>query len=103
MATATLLLPERARFGAQRLSAEFGLRLARADLTTTEGTQVARVFDVLPRGWPVAAGTRQRDVGDAGTAMWVRADPAYIRPDINGARLLAHGDALALTEHEVAD
>lgn len=102
MATATLLLPARARFGAQRLSSESGLRLARADLTRTEGTQVARVFDVLPRGWPVAAATRQRDVGDAGKAMWVRADPAYIRPDINGARLLAHGEALALTEREVA-
>nr|MBA2239352.1 phosphoglycerate mutase [Lysobacter sp.] len=37
-----------------------------------------------------------RDVGDAGSAVWVRADPAYIRPELGGARLMAYGDALGL-------
>lgn len=32
----------------------------------------------------------------------MRADPAYVRPDINGVRLLAHGDALALTGEDAA-
>ena len=34
------------------------------------------------------------------SSAWLRADPAYVRPDINGARLLAYGDALALTQAE---
>jgi hypothetical protein len=100
MATATLLLPERARFGAQRLSEETGKWFGRGDRSVVEGGQLARVFDILPRGWPVAAATRQRDVGDAALSAWVRADPAYVRPDINGARLLAHGDALSLTAED---
>ncbi|HEY0660584.1 MAG TPA: phosphoglycerate mutase [Lysobacter sp.] len=100
MATATLLLPERARFGAQRLSEESGKWFGRADRSVVEGGQLARVFDILPRGWPVAAATRQRDVGDAPLSAWLRADPAYVRPDINGARLLAHGDALSLTAED---
>ena len=65
--------------------------------STASGHNCCAHFDMLPRGWPVAAVTRQRDAGDAAQAAWLRADPAYIRPDINGARLLAHGEALALT------
>lgn len=63
---------------------------------------MAQVFDILPRGWPVAAVTRQRDAGDATLGAWLRADPAHVRPDINGARLLAYGAALALTQQECA-
>jgi len=56
--------------------------------------QLRRYFD-LPEGqWPMAALTRQDDCGDAGSALWLRADPCHIRPDINGARLLAIGDML---------
>ncbi|MBW3550940.1 MAG: phosphoglycerate mutase [Proteobacteria bacterium] len=102
MATATLLLPARGRFGAQRLPEALGRRLGRADRRVDEGAQRARVFDLLPRGWPVAAATRQRDAADAGQDAWLRADPAYVRPDINGARLLAHGDALSLTDADTA-
>ena len=46
--------------------------------------------------------TRQRDAGDATLAAWLRADPAYVQPDINGARLLAYGDALALAAGDLA-
>lgn len=106
MKAATLLLPARARLAQQRLPEALALRLARADRVSSEVTgnglgQLGRVLDVLPRTWPVAAATRQRDVGDAVGAAWLRADPAYVRPDINGARLLAHGPALALSNDDV--
>lgn len=107
MRTATLLLPARTRLAQQRLPDALAVRLARADRTIDVGNgnglgQVGRVLDVLPRTWPVAAATRQRDVGDAMGAAWLRADPAHVRPDINGARLLAYGPALSLTADDVA-
>jgi len=92
-----LLLPTRARFGGQRLSEATGRALARADICIREREALRDVLDVLPRGWPVAAASRQRDAGDAAHAMWLRADPAYVRPDINGARLMSYGDALGLS------
>lgn len=106
MTSATLLLPGRARLAQQRLPPALAVRLARAgrsaDPTHGNGLgQLGRVLDVLPRTWPVAAATRQRDVGDAVGSAWLRADPAYVRPDINGARLLAHGPALALDATDV--
>lgn len=106
MTSATLLLPARARLAQQRLPPALAARLARAERTldATDGHgvgQLGRVLEVLPRTWPVAAATRQRDVGDAIGAAWLRADPAYVRPDINGARLLAHGPALALDAADV--
>lgn len=96
-ASATLLLPPRARFGAQRVSPDTAKALGRADRTAVQGAQLARVLDILPRGWPVAAVTRQQDAGDAAGATWLRADPAHVRPELNGARLFAFGDALQLT------
>jgi hypothetical protein len=102
MASATLLLPVRSRFGGQRLAEATGRALARADLARHEGEQLARVVDVLPRGWPVAAAARQRDAGDAMNAVWLRADPAYVQPDINGARLLSYGRALGLGAADAA-
>ncbi|MEH6417192.1 hypothetical protein [Pseudomonas sp. CGJS7] len=98
----TLLLPARARFGGQSFGEGVGRRLGRAERSVEAADQAARVFDILPRGWPVAAVSRQRDVGDGGHGAWLRADPAYVRPDINGARLLAYGDALALSERDSA-
>ncbi len=63
--------------------------------------QLLRYFDLHPNAWPVAALTRQSDAGDAAPSAWLRADPAWIRPDINGARLFACGDALQLTHGDV--
>jgi hypothetical protein len=63
-----------------------------------ERAQLLRHFDLLPRGWPVAALTRQADAGDAMGSAWLRADPAYVRPDLNGARLLAIGEGLRLEQ-----
>ncbi|MGO4220396.1 phosphoglycerate mutase [Lysobacter sp. TAF61] len=105
----TLLLPARSRFGGQRLSPATGKALARADRSqaaadpSEEGhAQLARVLDVIPRGFPVAAAARQRDAGDAANAVWLRADPAYVQPDINGARLLSYGQALGLSADDAA-
>jgi len=101
MATATtLLLPERARLAEQRLPPELAQWLARADRATVSGSQRSRLFDVLPRGWPIAAVTRQREAGDAAHAAWLRADPVFVQPDMNGARLMAYGQALSLTAQD---
>jgi hypothetical protein len=40
---------------------------------------------------PAAALTREWLAGDAGTGVWLCADPAWVEPDMNGARLLACG------------
>jgi hypothetical protein len=102
-APATFLLPARARFGGQALTPALAKALGRADRTDAdagERAQLLRHFDLLPRGWPVAAITRAFDADDAPLSAWLRADPAFVRPDINGARLLACGDALRLDQAE---
>lgn len=92
----TLLLPERRRFAGQALSADIGRALARADHAVPgeagERAQLLRYFTLLPRGWPMAAITRALDANDAGLHQWLRADPAHVRPDLNGARVLAIGE-----------
>ncbi len=93
----TLLLPGRERLAGQHLPPALGQWLARADRSTSTHSQQRRMFDVLPRGWPVAAVTREREAGDAAYAAWLRADPVFVQPDMNGARLMAYGEALSLT------
>ena len=94
--TLCVLLPERRRFAGQPVSAEAGRLLARADRPADaepgERAQLLRQFDLLPRGWPMAAITRQRDAGDASLHQWLRADPAHVRPDMTGARVMAIGE-----------
>lgn len=106
MAAVTFLLPAAEAFGAQRLDQDGARLLGRADrLPLGDGgreAQLLRHFDLLPRGWPIAALTRQADAGDAAGSAWLRADPAWIRPDINGARLLACGFDLRLTAEDSA-
>lgn len=98
MASATLLLPARTRFAGEALPPALARALGRADAVQAAAGP-ATLFEVLPRGWPAAAATRQRDRGDASGAAWVRADPAFVRPDINGARLVAIGEALGLDDN----
>ncbi|TWI03798.1 hypothetical protein IP90_01614 [Luteimonas cucumeris] len=102
MARATLLLPAAARFGQQRLGATAARVLGRADHRETADAgrqaQLLRHFELTPGHWPIAALTRQAEAGDAAGSAWLRADPSYLRPDINGARLLAYGEALAMTD-----
>jgi hypothetical protein len=99
-------LPARVRFGGQAMSQAVAKALGRADRSVVEAgerAQLLRHFELLPRGWPVAAITRAFDANDANLGAWVRADPAFVRPDLNGARLLASGDALQLTQAEADD
>jgi hypothetical protein len=82
--------------------------LARAD-RLDDGLQgypagLAAWFD-LPQPVPAGALTRELAAGDAGDAAWLCADPAWVEPDMSGARLLACGhmqlsvaDAAALAE-----
>ncbi len=106
MSRATLLLPAAARFGKQGLNEVAARALGRADRIKHEGdgqrAQLLRHFNLVPNHWPIAALTRQADAGDAALSAWLRADPAYVQPDINGARLRACGDMLALTEADSA-
>lgn len=106
MSRATLLLPAAARFGKQGLNEIAARAFGRADHIKhdKEGrrAQLLRHFNLVPNHWPIAALTRQADAGDAALSAWLRVDPAYVQPDINGARLLACGDMLALTEADSA-
>lgn len=102
----TLLLPATARFAGIALPPALATALGRADRAAHaagEDAQLARHFDVVPRHWPAAPLTRVLDAGldDARLSGWLRADPAYIRPDINGARLLGIGDALGIGQADV--
>lgn len=100
----TLLLAGGERFGAQRLSGRAAALIGRADRLPAGAAgsrgQLLRHFQVLPRRLSIAALSRQDDAGDAAGACWLRADPAWVRPDINGARLLAIGSSLGLGEED---
>jgi hypothetical protein len=102
--TLIILLPEARRFAGQPLSAEFGKRLGRADTIAAaepgERGQLLRYFELLPRGWPMAAITRDADCQDAPQSAWLRADPAHVRADMGSVRLMACGD-FQLTSSEV--
>jgi len=104
MARAILLLPAARRLGAP--SAAVATALGRADVAAGLGegrrAQLRRSFRLLPDHWPVAVLTRQLDAGDAAGAAWLRADPCRIQADINGARLLDHGDTLGLDAEDAA-
>lgn len=106
MAAVTFLLPAADAFGAQRLRGPAAQALGRAESLPREGggrqAQLLRHFELVPRRWPMAALSRQADAGDAAGSAWLRADPAWVRPDINGARLLACGPDLQLTPGDSA-
>jgi hypothetical protein len=63
-----------------------------ADATPGEAAQLQRHFTLVPAGWPMAALTRDLEFGDAGADLWLRADPAFLRVEMGGARLMACGD-----------
>jgi hypothetical protein len=52
----------------------------------------SQFFSLPQRPWPLAAITRMAEADAVGEGTWVRADPAHVRADIGGARLLAVGD-----------
>ncbi len=106
MPVARFLLPAAGRFGAQRLSGRTASAIGRADhapgLDDGRRAQLMRHLAPGGGGWPIAALSRQADAGDAAGAAWLRADPAYLRPDLSGVRLMAHGDTLAVGADDVA-
>ena len=106
MAQLTLLLPERERLRGAPLPAALAATLARADRAQLEpgaSAQLQRHVDNLPNPPPAAALTRlvDTDVDATRPFLWLRADPAYVRPDINGVRLLAIGDTLGVEQTDV--
>lgn len=106
MARLTLLLPASAKFAGIALPVALAKALGRADRAAHDAgdrAQLARHFRPLPNRWADAALTRavDSDEGDARLSGWLRADPAYIRPDINGARLLGIGTALGIEQTDV--
>ncbi len=105
MATATLLLPDRGRLPGTLAAEPVARALSRADRRSVEAgerAQLLRHFRIEPATWPVAALTRQLDAGDAAGATWLRADPAYVVPDMHGARMMAHGESLGLEAADAA-
>lgn len=83
---------------------DIGKALARADAAAPaepgRTQQLQRHLRVVPFPPPYAALQRQLDANDAQGATWLRADPAHVRPDINGARLLGIGEALRLSAQD---
>ncbi|MEQ1511558.1 MAG: phosphoglycerate mutase [Lysobacteraceae bacterium] len=105
MARAIFLLPAWSSFGRQGLSPELAKAFGRADAPAPGGNggdaQLIRHFIATPAHWAPAAITRQADVGDAAGAAWLRADPAHVRPEMTGARLLGIGERLSLSQDDV--
>jgi hypothetical protein len=101
MSSLNLLLPPLARFDGAPLLKHW---LARGDRLpdAPRGREAAlrEVFHVPGTSLPVAALLREALAHDAGENLWLCADPAYVRVEANGARLLACGDELQLTREE---
>ena len=98
----TLLLPESRVLADAPLPPPLAKILGRANrevVAPGRPAQLSRNFRLLPDRWSDAALTRAADAGlaDAAGNAWLRADPAWIRPDINGARLMATGEAIGVT------
>ncbi len=109
MSRAIFLLPAWSVFGRQGVSPELAKAFGRADASacvdlsadTPGDAQLQRHFIATPARWAPAALTRQMDVGDAAGPAWLRADPAHVRPEMTGARLLGIGERLSLSQDDV--
>lgn len=90
-----LLLPTRRRLASSGIEVDCLRALARADRLADAApgysAQMRRQFDLDCDIWPEAAFSREYDVGDAQDGLWLRADPAHVRAEIAGVRLLACG------------
>jgi hypothetical protein len=101
-----LLLPARASLRGELAQAPSLQKLlgrgdALEDGDAGELGQLGRLFDITPMGLPAAALSRQFDCGDAAGSQWLRADPAFLQPEMNGVRLMAVGE-LGLRPEEAA-
>jgi hypothetical protein len=101
MSSLHLLLPPLARFDDARRLKRW---LARGDRSpdAPRGREVvlSEAFHFPGASLPVAALLREHLSHDAGGSPWLCADPAYVRVEANGARLLACGEELQLTREE---
>lgn len=103
----TLLLAARRYFAGQTPSAAMGKVLGRAtpiETETGELAQLRRPFRILPAGlWPSAALIEllAKPESDVRPFQWLRADPVWLQPDLNTARLMAWGN-LGLAADEAA-
>lgn len=71
-----------------------------ADAARGREAALRELFQLPGSPLPVAALLREHLAHDAGESLWLCADPAYVRVEANGARLLACGDELQLTPGE---
>jgi len=95
MAELTLLLPELDQLSTSS-SRHLALWTRRGDAQQAappgrDGV-LRTYFDFIGTSIPVAALTRSLDAGDAATALWVRADPAWVMADAVTLRLMACGE-----------
>jgi hypothetical protein len=92
----TLLLPDRERLMANAGHGILGTWLARGDRLANAApgrdVMLRECFEFAGTEVPVAALTRSLDAADAGSALWLRADPAWVVADAVTLRLLACGD-----------
>ena len=102
MSTLHLLLPPLARGVELPALADwrrYGDRLPSA--APGRAVQLAAIAHWDGAALPVAALTRETLQGDAGDALWLCADPAWVQPDLTGVRLISCG-TLALDAAEAA-
>ncbi|MGN6313939.1 MAG: phosphoglycerate mutase [Rhodanobacteraceae bacterium] len=101
MSSLHFLLPPLARFDD---ALPLKRRLARGDRLpdAPRGREpaVREMFQLPGASLPIAALLREHLAHDAGENIWLCADPAYVRVEANGARLLACGGELQLTSEE---
>lgn len=102
--TCVFLLPEKRCFAGQTPSHRFSgyaRRFMKDARDAGESRQLQRHFRCFPQScWPIAALCRQYAIGDAGTSIWLRADPIYLQAEMRGARVMACSD-FALTADDV--
>lgn len=96
-----LLLPPLARFDEAPLLKRWLARGDRLpDALRGRDAALREVFQLPGLSLPVAALLREHLARDAGENPWLCADPAYLRVEAHGARLLACGEDLQLTREE---
>ncbi|MDA3914449.1 phosphoglycerate mutase [Oleiagrimonas sp.] len=87
-----VLLPAFARCGQDPALRPWLIRGDRlADAERGHVAALTGLFQVPGNRLPVAALLREASHGDAGEVPWLCADPAFIQPDMTGARMLACG------------
>ena len=93
-----LLLPTRKRVESAIVAHWLARGDRQPDAAPGRESVLRECFETGVAGFPVAALTRQVDVGDAADSTWLRADPAFVMADAVTLRLLACGNLGLSTE-----